>query len=227
MAGTIIFDAEGVVVDTEAIWDAGQEEFLRRRGLVYDRERIKPLLTGTSIREGVVALQRAYGFGGDVASLAHERVEIVRRRFEHDVEFVEGFLPFFEAVRSEFKTCVATSMDEELLAAVDRRLHLSSLFGGDHIFTLASTGSRPKPEPDLFVAAAARLGSPPADCVVLEDSPYGLEAARRAGMVAVGLATTYDPAQLAAAVLVVRSFEELGTSRLRSLEPDRGATTRA
>ena len=53
MIDTIIFDGEGIVVDTETIWDKGQEEFLRRRGFVYDRERIKPLLTGRSLAEGV------------------------------------------------------------------------------------------------------------------------------------------------------------------------------
>ena len=51
MIDTIIFDAEGVVLDAEGIWDLEQEEFLRRRGLVYDRARIKHRMTGTSMSE--------------------------------------------------------------------------------------------------------------------------------------------------------------------------------
>ena len=62
MIDTIIFDAEGIVIDTEAVWDKGQEIFLQRRGFVYDRERIKPLLTGRTLAEGVEVMKQVYQF---------------------------------------------------------------------------------------------------------------------------------------------------------------------
>ena len=57
MINTIIFDAEGVVVDTEKAWDKAQEEFLRRRGIVYEREKIKHLLSGKSQPEAIEILK--------------------------------------------------------------------------------------------------------------------------------------------------------------------------
>lgn len=208
MLDAIIFDGEGIVVDTEAIWDRGQREFLERRGLVYDRERIKPLLTGRSVLEGVHIMQREYGFSGEPEALAAERIAIVKDLFAQEVKFIEGFEAFFRQVRDRYKTCIATAMAEDLLAVVDRRLGLSRLFDG-HIFSLADVGYRSKPNPDLFLYAAARLGSRPANCLVIEDAPHGIEAARRAGMRCVALTTTYRREQLAAADLVTDGYPEI------------------
>ncbi len=204
---TIIFDAEGVVVDTEPVWDDGQREFLGRRGIEYDRRTIKPLLTGRSLRDGTVALKQAFDLDGDVDSLATERMEIVRDAFR-DVGFVPGFLEFFERLEGRYKRCIATSMSSDLLAIVDEHLHLLELFDGC-VFTLADVENRSKPDPSLFLYAAGRLGSAPADCVVIEDSPVGLESARRAGMTSIGLTTTYEATLLEEADVVVGSFEEI------------------
>lgn len=208
MIDTIIFDAEGVVIDTETIWDKGQEEFLRRRGFVYDRERIKPLLTGRTLAEGVKVMQEAYGFGGDLDEQARERADIVRELFATEVGFIDGFDAFFGKVRDSYKTCIATAMDQDLLTLVDRHLGLSKLFAG-HIYTLADVGFRSKPNPDVFLYAAKQLGSEPATCVVIEDAPHGIEAARRAGMRSIGISTTYEPDKLLAADVVVHGFGEI------------------
>jgi HAD superfamily hydrolase (TIGR01509 family) len=208
MIDTIIFDAEGVVIDTESIWDLGQRIFLRRRGIEYEREKIKHLLTGKSLSEGASVMQRAYGFPGDPADLGRERLEIVKDLLLREVKFIEGFEDFFHGVRSTYKTCIATAMDLELFRLVDRRLGLSELFHGE-IFTLADVGHQSKPNPDLFLYAASRLHSSPEKCVVIEDSPYGIEAARRAGMKCIGLATTYDPEKLAGADLIVARYSEI------------------
>jgi HAD superfamily hydrolase (TIGR01509 family) len=204
---TIIFDAEGVIVDTEAVWDHGSTELLRRRGKVYDSKRTKPLLTGRSLPEGIRVMQEQYGFDGDAEACARERLEIVRGLFEQ-VELMPGFLTFHARVHGRFKIAVATAMHEELLTPLDRRLGLSGLFDG-HVYHLAHVGGRSKPNPDLFLYAAERLGSQPSSCLVLEDAPYGIEAARRAGMACIGLATTYPPDLLAAADRVVSSFDEI------------------
>jgi beta-phosphoglucomutase len=208
MIDTIIFDAEGVVVDTEEIWDRGQERFLCRRGLAYDRERIKPQLTGQSLVDGVRILQREYGFAGDPETLARERLEIVRDVFEREVEFIRGFPEFFGSVKATYKTCIATAMAEDLFRIVDRRLGLSALFDG-RIFTLTDVGFRSKPDPALFLHAASRLGSRPEACLVIEDAPHGIEAAKRAGMRCIALTTTYEREKLGGADLVVGAYAEI------------------
>lgn len=226
MIDTVIFDGEGVVLDTEGIWDRGQEEFLRRRGVAYDRERIKPLLTGRSLAEGVRVLREEYGFDGNDEKLAVERLEIVRPLFERDIKFVDGFLEFFENTRSRYKTCIATALDVDLLRLADRRLQLSALFDS-RIFSLEDVNYRSKPNPDLFLHAARALGSTPRSCVVIEDSPYGVEAARRAGMKCIGLASTYDRSKLTGADLVVDAFSEIDLESLKSWGPARIAQAKS
>ncbi len=208
MIDTIIFDAEGIVIDTETIWDKGQAIFLQRRGFVYDRERIKPLLTGRTLAEGVEVMRQAYRFDGDTEALARERADIVRELFIHETAFIEGFLPFYESVRSRYKTCVATAMDQDLLKLVDQHLNLSALFE-NRIYTLDKVGYRSKPNPDIFLYAAQQLGSAPEHCVVIEDAPHGIDAAKSAGMCCIAISTTYDPGKLQKADFVVHAYAEI------------------
>jgi beta-phosphoglucomutase-like phosphatase (HAD superfamily) len=208
MIDTIIFDGEGVVFDSETIWDRGQREFLGRRGVAYNREFLKPLLTGRSLIEGVRVMQALYGFAGDPTELARERLAVVRSLFAAEVRFMAGFLDFYHRVSPYYKTCLATSLAVELLAVVDNGLKLSQLFTG-HVFSIADVGNVGKPAPDLFLLAARRLGSSVDRCLVIEDAPLGVEAARRAGMKCVALTTTYTQEKLIRADVIVESFSDL------------------
>jgi len=175
----ILFDCDGVVLDSETIWDRCEEEFLRRRGIAFDVARTKPLITGLSQQAGVLLLQEQYGVEGDPDALVAERLEIIRGLFEREVRFTEGFPEFYESkVRGRYATCIATSMPEELFAVADRKLAISRFFGS-RVYFPSHVGGRAKPAPDLFLYAAGQLGAPPERCLVIEDSPRGIEAARR------------------------------------------------
>ncbi len=115
MIDTIIFDAEGIVIDNETLWDKEAIEFLRRRGFVYDRDRIKHLITGRSLAEGVRVMQEVYGFEGNPEELAKERIAIVRGLFERGLKFISGFEEFYQKVKGKYKICIATSSGKELL----------------------------------------------------------------------------------------------------------------
>jgi beta-phosphoglucomutase-like phosphatase (HAD superfamily) len=205
----ILFDCDGVVLDSETIWDQCETEFLRRRGIAFDIARTKPLITGLGQRAGVLLLQEQYGIAGDPDALVRERLEIIRGLFEREVRFTPGFPEFYEEkVRGRYATCIATSMPEELFAVADRKLDISRFFA-DRIYFPSHVGGRAKPAPDIFLYAAAQLGTPPERCLVIEDYPRGLEAAHRAGMTSIGLATTHGPEMLGRADWVAGSFEEI------------------
>jgi len=78
MRDSILFDGEGVVIDSEPIWDRGQGEFLRRRNIVYDREKVKPSWPVDRWKRASAFLQSLYGFGGSPEILAKERIAIVK-----------------------------------------------------------------------------------------------------------------------------------------------------
>lgn len=216
----IVFDAEGVIIDTEPVWDEGQRAFLVRRGISYDRDRVKSLLTGRSLLEGTEVLMDMYDIGGDPAELARERADLVRHLMT-EVDFIPGFPRFFDRVRKRYGTCVATAMDADLFEVVDRSLGIRRLFE-DRVYTLEDVQHRSKPDPSLFLFAASSLDTPPSKCCVIEDSPLGVEAAHGAGMRVIGLATTYAPDVLAAADRVVASYEEIDAGALISGGPADG-----
>jgi HAD superfamily hydrolase (TIGR01509 family) len=208
MLTTIIFDAEGVVFDTEPVWDRAQVEFLRRRGIVYQREKLKPLLTGRSLIEGVWVMQELYGFPGEPEVLAQERRVLVKDFLTTGVNFITGFEDFYQQVAKKYKVCIATAMDRALFRIVESALSLR-IFFAENMFFIEDVQGKGKPQPDIFLYAAKRLHSLVEECVVIEDAPLGIEAAKRAGMQCVALTTTYERDKLQRADFVVEGFVQL------------------
>jgi len=217
MIEAILFDAEGVVIDSEAIWDKGQIVFLEKRGITYDREKVKPLLTGQSMIDGVRIMKSLSGYEnlvGDDEILAQERLDIVQELFKKEIAFISGFEEFHKRVNGDYKICIATAMDEKLLKDVDTKLDLTSLFGGN-VYSISDVGgkSKCKENPDIFLYSAEKLGVNPEKCLVIEDAPHGIDAAKSAGMYCVAINTTYDMNKLGEADQLVSSFSEIKIPR--------------
>ena len=122
-----------------------------------------------------------------------------------------GFLSLFESLKNRrVKMCVATGSDKILMDAVDKKLNITDLFYGNVIFNQPHIKS--KPAPDLFLAAASKLGVKPEECVVIEDSPLGVEGALAAGMKCVGLVGSTTAENLKKADLIINNLEEINHS---------------
>ncbi len=209
----IIFDMDGVVIDSENIADIANEQFFTRRNVIYDRS-IKPQLTGRSLREGTQRLIEIYGFSGDTNDLTRERLDDRLRLYRDSLEFISGFEEFHSSLNErEMVSCIATSSHQDLLKAADERLGLSAKFSG-RVYASSIIKCRTKPAPDLFLYAAKMLDLLPERCVVIEDSPLGIDAAKAAGMRVVGLATTYTCNLLAHATTVVEKFSDIDLNSL-------------
>lgn len=208
-AKAIIFDLDGVIVNSEPLWLRETELFLERRNLKFDQERLGPLCTGRSLLDGAQILQEWYKFPGDPQMLADERLSIARDLFLTGVPFMEGFTDFFDKiVRDRYQTCVATSMNPALLKITEDQLRLSSLFQ-NHIYTIADVNYASKPKPDIFLYAGRKLEVAPEECIVIEDAPNGVAAAKAAGMTCLALTTTYRADQLQQADYIAAGFRDL------------------
>lgn len=207
MIETLVLDAEGVVIDTERVWDLANKVFFETHGVTYVRAEVKHLLSGRTLVESSDLLKKMYGLAGDPASLARERHEEVKQLLAEHAAFLPGFRDFFQVHGRRLRCCIATALDPDLLAVVDERLHLRDLFDGN-VFTVADAG-RSKPHPDVFLYASSMMGSSPTDCLVVEDSPNGIEAARRAGMCCIALASTYSPSLLTGADYLAHSWADV------------------
>ena len=204
----IIFDLEGTIIDTENIWDEASAEFLRRHNRVYDRAATKHLLMGGSIAAGAVLMRDQYKFEGGADVLATERRNIFEELLRRDITFITGFQDFYKLVRPRYKLAIATSMERRFLQDVDKSLQLFDLFDG-HVYSIEDIGFIPKPNPDIFLHTASHLGISPASCLVIEDAPKGVQAAKAAGMQAVGITTSVSGELLTGADQIVNHFSEI------------------
>ncbi len=182
----VIFDCDGVLVDTEPAQTVLLASMLGDQGLVLTGEECRRRYSGMTM-EGVQAdvekrLARPLG--------AHWIAEVIERTvalFSHAVPVVPHVEWLIQLVkRSGLAICVASSGKPEKMRTTLTTSGLAHYFGS-HIFD-ATMVARGKPAPDLFLHAAKEMGFEPADCVVIEDSLPGVRAASAAGMRVVGYA---------------------------------------
>lgn len=196
-AGLVIFDCDGVLVDSEGISMRELTRAIAREGGTLSRPAVEERFVGLSLADVVAGveehLDRAVPEGWLDAFLA-ERAEA----FERELLPVPGAAEAVEGVRAlGWETCVASGGRMEKMAQTLRVTGLHDLFPADRIFSVTLV-ERGKPAPDLFLHAARVCGFETSACVVVEDSIPGLTAARAAGMRA--LAYTNGDAALAARV---------------------------
>lgn len=135
-----------------------------------------------------------------------EAKEVAYRRLvrERGIDLLPGVRRWLDRLRAEgWRQAVASSAPRANLEVIVEALELSDYFGA---VAAAEDVTEGKPDPQVFLVAAARLGVEPASCVVVEDAPAGTEAARRAGMRCVGVLSSHGELE---ADLVVRTLEEL------------------
>jgi HAD superfamily hydrolase (TIGR01509 family) len=179
----VIFDCDGVLVDSERIAVRVDAVVLERLGWVLTEEEIIDRFVGRSeaymVGEIETAIGRPLPAGWDA-----EFAPLYRAALEAELTPVDGITEALDAIAAP--TCVASSSTHERLRFTLGLTGLLDRFDG-RIFS-ATDVANGKPAPDLFLHAAATLGVEPARCAVVEDSRYGVEAARAAGMRAFGYA---------------------------------------
>jgi beta-phosphoglucomutase-like phosphatase (HAD superfamily) len=191
----LIFDMDGTMVDSMPTHAETWGVLARRHGIAVD---LPDLMRRTTGRTGLECMRILFDRDlSDVEAQAyvHEKESLYRELFAPKFAEVHGFSAFAEAARARgLQIGVGTAGDRHNVAFVYANLKLHPLpavaVGGDE-------GLPGKPEPAIFLEVARRLGVAPAHCIVFEDAPLGIEAARRAGMRAVGICTGHSPAELA------------------------------
>lgn len=181
----IIFDCDGVLVDTEPLSNRCFSEALNREGLDWDVAQTMRRLMGRSMKSCIEIVEAELGrkVPADFVDRLQERTFACFR--DEGVHAVAGVAAALDALeRAGMRTCVASSGDHGKMRVTLGSAGLWDRFDG-RIFS-ATQVARGKPAPDLFLFAAERMGASPADSVVIEDSSAGAQGARAAGMRAYG-----------------------------------------
>jgi HAD superfamily hydrolase (TIGR01509 family) len=213
----VVFDMDGVLVDSEPLYDLATTEFLRRRGVEADPAHFDTL-RGLALPEVWRALADRYRLAEAPEKLAEASSRDLDRFFAERgrLEPIAGVRELVAALKQAGSAlAVASSSPCRRVADLLGRLGLARSFAvvvsGDEV-------RRGKPDPEIFLTAARRLGLDPEGCAVVEDSERGVAAALAAGMRCVGL----DRGQrgqpgLGRAHLVVPDLRQLTVDRLREL----------
>jgi HAD superfamily hydrolase (TIGR01509 family) len=191
MRKLVIFDCDGVLVDSEPIAIRIDVEMFAEVGMTVSEQEVIERFVGRSPEVLVRAVEEQLGHPPPDGW--EERGERrLRRAFEAELQPVDGIREALESI--SLPACVASSSPPERLRFKLELTGLYERFAG-RIFS-ATEVANGKPAPDLFLHAAERMGFDPAACVVVEDSRYGVQAARAAGMDVLGYAGGLTPASV-------------------------------
>jgi len=188
-----IFDMDGVIVDN-AVWHLEAfAEFGKRHGLVQTKEDYTKYFgnTNQTIMDSLFNTHLSFD---KLDTLSKEKEAIYRELYRPFIQPVEGLPAFLKNASDQaIPIALATSAPKE---NVDFTLDSTGLKKYFNIISDASMVKRGKPDPEIYLLTAAKLGVQPSDCIVFEDSIAGIQSALSAGMRVIGVATTHTPEEL-------------------------------
>jgi beta-phosphoglucomutase len=218
LPAAVIFDMDGVLVDTNPFHVRKWEALLTGYGIAFDRKTLPRQVLGPG---NDPTLRHFFGeriTAEDRQRLSEELEARFRRAFAPHAKPLAGVERLIAECQEQgvLVALASAAMSKNvnfILDALKLRPYFHAVLTNDEI-------TQSKPDPEIFVKTAEKLGVPPAECVVIEDSFVGIEAAKRAGMKCVAVASTFPELELRTrtqADLVVQTLEALDLKKLREL----------
>jgi len=204
----VVFDLDGVIVDSEQVWDEVREAYVRETGGTYTDRSARDMM-GMSSPEWSRYMAEALRVPGTPEEINAAIVERMLARYGEAPPLLPGALEAVRRVGASVPLAIASSSNRELIDVVLRASGLAADFRA----TVSSEEvPRGKPWPDVYLEAARRLGVDPARCGAVEDSHNGIRSAKAAGMRVVAVPNAHYPPDdeaLGLADVVVPSIDEL------------------
>ncbi len=210
----VIFDMDGVLVDSNPAHFKAWQDFGQRYGIEIDEEIYHKYINGRRNDEFLEELYPGRWSEEERLRISAEKEAFFREHYVKDVLPVPGTVAFVENLaRLGIPLALATSAPKENAELITGRLGIARCFSA---MVTGHEVKAAKPDPAIFLEAARRLGVPPSQCVVFEDSPAGVAAAVRAGARCVALATSVPAEKLLAegARLALADFEGVDAEAL-------------
>ncbi len=207
MMKAVIFDMDGVVVDSEPMHIEAEKQILLKYGVEISADELRRY-TGTTAEFEFTDLIRKYRLNATVDKLFREKEKILFRLLEKQTKPTKGVVRVIKSLkRKGLKLAIASSGHRKLVRYFLRKLKIASCFDS---VVCAEDITRSKPDPEIFLKAAESLGLDPPECVVIEDSALGVEAAKGAGMKCIAFRNPNSGDQdLSKADLVIDDFAKL------------------
>jgi HAD superfamily hydrolase (TIGR01509 family) len=204
----VVFDMDGVLLQSEEVWDSVREEYVRERGGRYDAE-VQRAMMGMSSPEWSRYLHDKAGIDEEPEEINAEVVRRMLAAYREHLPLLPGAVDAVRRVAAQFPLGLASSSNRELIDVVLDQAGLAPYFAATVSSEEVAHG---KPAPDVYLEAARRLGVDPARSAAVEDSHGGIRSAKAAGMRVIAIPNpSYPPDDeaLAQADVVLGSLSEL------------------
>jgi len=210
----VVFDLDGVLLQSEEVWDAVRERYVRERGGRYDDE-VQRAMMGMSAPEWSRYLHDEAGVPDEPDAINRAVVERMLEAYRRELPLIPGAQEAVRRVAAMFPLALASSSNREVFEAVLELAHLGNCFDA----TVSSEEvARGKPAPDVYLEAARRLGFAAANCAAVEDSHAGIRSAKAAGMRVIAIPNAGYPPDDEALALADVTLESLEQLTLESIE---------
>ncbi len=212
----VIFDMDGVVIDSHHVWIKTNHKFFEKRNMEFDDTKELSKRLGKKIQESTAILKELYGLDEDVDEMVKERLEILKDLSDNELKLMPGFLELVDYLEiNKIKMALASGSPKEFVDYVIKKFSLERFFdavvcGDDVIYG--------KPDPEVFIIASQKMGMKNENCAVIEDAVNGLEAANAGGMYSIAYPNSHHTKEeYEEADDYVNDLREITIDRLHSL----------
>lgn len=211
----VIFDMDGVITESNPFHKRAWEIFCQKYGMELTEEDLKDHVYGQTNRHALNHIFDKELSAKECADLTEEKEALYRELHGPEMEMTAGLKGFLETLKEQgIPLAVATSAPTSNLDFTLKQLGIRQYF--DQTIDISGVQNA-KPDPEIYLKAAKKLGVAPERCIVMEDSVPGVEAGQRAGMKVVGLTTTHSAEELSHTDLTIEDFRGLTLQKLREL----------
>jgi HAD superfamily hydrolase (TIGR01509 family) len=213
----VVFDMDGVLIQSEEVWDEVREAYVREQGGRYDPE-IQRAMMGMSSTEWSRYLHETAGVPDEPEMINAEVVRRMLVSYRAHLPLIDGAVDAVRRLAARYPLGLASSSNRQL---IDLALELAGLASYFNATVSSEEVARGKPAPDVYLEAARRLGVDPTHCTAVEDSHGGIRSAKAAGMRVIAFPNpSYPPDEeaLAQADVIIRSLEELAPELVDSTD---------
>jgi HAD superfamily hydrolase (TIGR01509 family) len=226
MIEAVIFDLDGVLIDSEQVWALARERVVRERGGAWRSDAVRAMM-GMSSPEWSRYMNEQLGVAMAPEQIAGEVVQRLERLYRERLPLIPGARDAVASLANHWQLGLASSANRPIIELVLDLADMSQLFA---VTVSSEEVARGKPAPDVYLETAGRLGTEPSRCAAIEDSTNGLRAAHAAGMLLIVLPNhDFPPTDdaLRLADVIIESLDELRPDLVDALAMSEGGRSRS